>query len=359
MTLESPVFLEAIGGDALISYSARQARTILDGLFTKPGVVPASAVGGGLLVSQRGAGANFSVDVAGGLATILGVNVTAQGKYMVRNTATVNVVISAPPGSGTRIDLIYAQVRDKQADGGSNYDWQIAVSNGTVGAGVPPATPNNAISLGNVSVTAGQASVLNSNITDTRPWACAVGGITVCSTTTRPANAPLGMFIYETNTGLVSYSDGLGNWFRLAAGSDARGIIARSEVTANSASWNSVTAVTILTVNALMEAGRRYKICSMFQVGNAGGAQVAGDYMVAQHRVAGTIKSQYPQVSLSAIANLAGNTWQYDTVISDATTGTQTVTVSGTNASGTGTHQILASASNKAWLTVEDIGSLT
>ena len=100
MTLEAPVLMQPTGGDPDIDYSAQQLRTIADALLAREGVFG----GTHLAVSQRGAGANFSVDVAAGMCAIFGDDVSNQGKYVQRNTAVLNVAGTwAAPVSGTRV----------------------------------------------------------------------------------------------------------------------------------------------------------------------------------------------------------------------------------------------------------------
>jgi hypothetical protein len=165
VALNRPLYLSATGGDATFSYSAQDDRTLIDALVFGSGV----SWNNDLAVSQRAAGANFSVDVAAGHCVIPGTSVADQGKYVCQNTATLNVVITGAPGSGTRYDLIYAQVRDKAADGGSNYDFTIASLTGTVGSGLP-ATPANAIPLAQVGpIVSSTASITSALITNLRP----------------------------------------------------------------------------------------------------------------------------------------------------------------------------------------------
>ena len=143
MTLIRPLFVQQVPGDPQITYTAQELRTVIDALVGTPGVCGA----GDLAVTQRGAGANFSVDVAAGHAVVTGTSIADQGKYVVQSTATVNLTLSGAPGAGfNRFDLVYAQVRDRQADGGTSYDWVIDKVTGT-SSGVTPSTPGNAIPL--------------------------------------------------------------------------------------------------------------------------------------------------------------------------------------------------------------------
>jgi hypothetical protein len=96
VTLKQPLLMQASGGDAALSYSALDARALLDALILTEGVIGLTS----LAVTQRGAGANFSVDVATGFACITGDDVALQGKYLVQSTAVTNLAIASPPGSG-------------------------------------------------------------------------------------------------------------------------------------------------------------------------------------------------------------------------------------------------------------------
>lgn len=157
MAIESPVFMQNV------TYSARLARLLADALAPTEGVVS------GLAVSQRGAGANNSVDVALGVAIIKGDDQADQGKYAVRNTATVNVAMSAAPVSNARIDLIVLKIRDPNAGGASGDDAVLTTVDGVAsGSPVAPATPASTIVLAQVLRTSGDTSVTTGMITDVR-----------------------------------------------------------------------------------------------------------------------------------------------------------------------------------------------
>lgn len=165
MALETPVWLEAVSGDATILYSAREMRTWIDAIFAVEGVCNVAD----LKVAQRAAGANMSVDVAAGLVCISGDSVAAQGKYVARNTAVYNVAITANTGGSTRNDIIVARLFDKQADGGTQYSWNIVALAGTL------VVPPSAVLLAQIAVAPGAASIANSAITDKRTLAQMAG----------------------------------------------------------------------------------------------------------------------------------------------------------------------------------------
>ncbi|MGH3673648.1 MAG: hypothetical protein ACRDSH_23965 [Pseudonocardiaceae bacterium] len=170
MAIQTPLFLQKTGADADVTYSATNYRlALIAGLCQFPGVIDPYG-SNGLLVTQRGAGANFSVDVAAGYGIIQGGDVTLQGSYIAVNDATVNVATPSAPGSGTRIHRLVLQIRDKLNNGAyTTYDGQLQLLQDT-GSGTP-ATPASALSLAKVSISAGQANVSNANITDDRAWA--------------------------------------------------------------------------------------------------------------------------------------------------------------------------------------------
>jgi hypothetical protein len=159
--VSEPFVLQATGVDTPVQYSASTLRALLDGLYT-PG-----AFGQSFQVTQRGAGANFSVDVSGGFVGIAGGDIANQGKYLVDGIGVVNVPTPAAPGSGTRIHRIIARVRDKQSSGTyTTYDWTFELLEDTGGG--TPATPVSALSLAYVTIASGQASVTTANILDDR-----------------------------------------------------------------------------------------------------------------------------------------------------------------------------------------------
>lgn len=165
MALEVPLLLQALTGDAAISYTAQQMRGLIDAVVPLAGVTFKND----LLVTQRGAGANMSVDVAAGQAAIRGTSIALQGTYMVRNTSPVNVAVTTANATNPRIDLIVARVRDKQADGGTAYSWAPEVVTG-VAAATPaaPAVPVSSIVLAQIAVAANAVSIVTANITDKR-----------------------------------------------------------------------------------------------------------------------------------------------------------------------------------------------
>lgn len=161
MSLDTPTWLQ--NG----TYSARLDRIFADALLTegvmRPGI-------GQLLVTQRGAGANESVDIAAGYAVITGDDSADQGNYVIRNKATVNLAVTAAPVANSRIDLVCLRVNDPAAGGPAGNNAQFVYVTGVAAASPAiPATPTSAIALARILRTTGDTSVVNANITDVRP----------------------------------------------------------------------------------------------------------------------------------------------------------------------------------------------
>ncbi len=165
MALLSPLYLQALTGDPAISYTGQDFRRAVAALTPNEGTVDQND----LVVSPRAAGANMSVDVAAGRALVPGTSIANQGTYVLQSTAVENVPIATANSTNPRIDLIVAQVYDRQADGGTRYGWQpIAVAGTPASSPVPPATPNSSLVLAQVRVAAGVTSIVAADIRDRR-----------------------------------------------------------------------------------------------------------------------------------------------------------------------------------------------
>jgi hypothetical protein len=172
--------------------------------FIAEGVVGSSA----LAVTERGAGANMSVDVAAGVAWIKGDDSSAsQPCYRVYNDATKNLTVTAADATNPRIDLVIAEVRDA-AFSGVSTDWRLRVVAGTpAGSPSAPATPSNAIVLARLSVPALDTTIGTAQITDYRPRAGLAGadlGVPlVTSLPTQPYDGQVVDYLADSTNGVV------------------------------------------------------------------------------------------------------------------------------------------------------------
>ncbi len=142
--------------------------------FLTAGII--QGIGGALAVTQRGAGANMSVDVAAGRAiiqftnTVLNPNKTY--KTWFDSDSVVNVPISTADATNPRKDIIIAKIDGSVApNAGAANNCSITVVAGTpAGSPSAPAVPSGAILLATVNVAAGATSIVNANITDGRSY---------------------------------------------------------------------------------------------------------------------------------------------------------------------------------------------
>lgn len=167
-----------LGADA-VGYAGWADRTAM-GLGMSQGVVPLSRFGDvrdAMAVTQRGAGANRSVDVASGMVLIEGTDASRQGAYLGINDATVNVPLPfAPPGSLPRIDILVARIVDSEYATGPTEDvmfFEFIEGSETAGASLSnragaPAVPASAYLLADTLSSPGVTPITNSEIGERR-----------------------------------------------------------------------------------------------------------------------------------------------------------------------------------------------
>lgn len=169
MALIDPEFLQ------VRTYTALRDRLALEhGGQIQPGVWAS----GDFKATQRGAGANMSVDVAAGFALVPANDVGNKGLYHVENDGVVNVAIGASHATLPRIDQIILRVNDSTHGGDAGDTPTLTTLAGTATSGATldnrtgaAALPTGALRLADVLVGAGVTSITNANIRDRRPWA--------------------------------------------------------------------------------------------------------------------------------------------------------------------------------------------
>lgn len=149
-----------------------------NGTAIKGGIVPGFDRVSSLAVTQRGAGANMSIDVSSGQAVVPAVN-GGRSYYLYTNDATKNIVIAASHLTLARIDAVYIRIDD--ADYGETANQgQTVVITGTpnTNPSEPPAPPvGTYYKLATVRVNPSVTSIVNGNITQTaKDWVTPTGG---------------------------------------------------------------------------------------------------------------------------------------------------------------------------------------
>lgn len=154
-----------------------------------PGLQEGAYAAGSLEVTQRGAGANMSVDIAasthenGISALVQGDSVTGQALYPVPpHTAVINETITAAHATLPRVDAVILEVQDHvhDASGANIVRTRVVAGTATSGATLNnardgshggAAIPSNALHLADVLVAGAASSIANSVIRDRRKWA--------------------------------------------------------------------------------------------------------------------------------------------------------------------------------------------
>lgn len=165
------------GSPAYSSQMFRQAMGVLlspgaAGLQAQPGVRP----GPGLDVTVSGT----TITVTAGVCVVQGGSATTQGPYMLYADANTTLTLTAADGTNPRVDLIYARVRDTDADASGSRDGTILYLAGTASASpvapTPASTPSYTV-LATISVPkSGGGSPAVSYAA--RPYTAAAGGLT-------------------------------------------------------------------------------------------------------------------------------------------------------------------------------------
>lgn len=217
-----PGFLQNAGD----THTAAQLRTYLAGLTAgtysgatllraRGGVHP--ALGQEFNVTQTGS-PSMGVLVESGVASIPGTLGATQGNYLVCNDAQVSLSVTAAHATLPRIDLVVINVRDSFYSGVDD-DSQLQVVAGTPNSSpVAPTAPDNSLTVAQIAVGAAVTTIVNANITDTRIYMAATGGVINCrSDATRPTSSEIaeGQLVYTMDNNKLYLHTGSGTYVQL------------------------------------------------------------------------------------------------------------------------------------------------
>jgi hypothetical protein len=216
MTVINPPFLQNSGATNTAELSRNwlsipyASRNGTGSLIPKGGVHP--ALGNTLQVTQTGS-PSMAVIVKSGHAVIPGTEGAKQGGYSVLNDADVTLSIGAAHASLNRIDSVVFKVEDAAYSGAANTSSLVVVAGTPASSPAAPTLPANSLELARVSIVANDTSITNGEITDMRRYLTGLGGVIICTSTTRPNGNTMneGQLIYETDTDSI-YAWDLTNW---------------------------------------------------------------------------------------------------------------------------------------------------
>lgn len=154
------------------------------------------------------------------------------GAYLVTLDATKTVPLEPAEETTSRVDLVVAELVKQDEENPSGF--VVRAVRGADGSQDPPATPPGAIALATVAVTAGAGQISASDITDTRPWTCAAGGILrIRDASDRPTvGLHAGLYVHNWAEGVLEMYDGSA-WRRFVPEIDS----GWRDLTVNSPAW--------------------------------------------------------------------------------------------------------------------------
>ncbi|MEV7422877.1 hypothetical protein [Streptomyces sp. NPDC091212] len=162
------------------AYTAQQFRQALaallspgaSGLRVQPGVRP----GPGLDVTVSGS----TITITAGVCVAQGGSSTVQGPYLLHSDASVTRTLTAANATNPRIDLVYARVRDTDADASGARDGDIIYLAGAAAASPAAPTPTDATYTVLATIAVPRSGNGNPAVSyASRAYTAAVGGITV------------------------------------------------------------------------------------------------------------------------------------------------------------------------------------
>jgi hypothetical protein len=175
-----PGFLQNAGATHTAEQMRNHFGAYAGGSTASLGMIPRGGVnyarGNGLQVTQSGT-PGMSVVVKSGVAVIPGTQGAKQGVYEVLNDADVTLSIAAAHATLNRIDIVCFKVEDTAYSGVTDASSLVVVTGTPAASPVAPAAPNNSITLASVSIVALDTSITNGEITDSREYFIAAGGI--------------------------------------------------------------------------------------------------------------------------------------------------------------------------------------
>jgi hypothetical protein len=317
---------------------------------TKSGVLPGAGTPLKVLAFS-----GMNIRVSPGFALVANKSASDQGSYLVGSVTTQTLTVGTSDGINPRVDLVIAQV--DESSGTPTATVRVVAGTPAPSPSDPALTGSYAI-LARILVPANSSSVSTGNITDKRELVVTAGGVIPALSSTSITDIFDGQLRYDTDTGRLSVYTTATGWAQLAAPTTPRGIIGKFVATSNSAAWTDAAEVTVQTVPAMtFTAGRRYKITSLFAIGNPSGANAAGDIILLRHRVGGGTKGGIRVTTTAGTAGTGINGGVLVTYVDDATSGSFAVTLVAQNSSGSGSHANIAAAGLPTYTIVEDLGS--
>lgn len=292
-------------GQAAYQHPVELDRNMLEGIFSRTGMLRP----GDFTIAATATAQQISITL--GRAFLLGTESAQQGGYFVWSDATENKVFGPPSGSA-RIDSLILRVVDTQygSDPGTpRAEWDIVAG---VPSGSPTARPDSDFNSGgtyykpgawyrmaDVRINPGDTVIPGGQITRFPRYVRVPGGVTMCTSTTRPTDPVVGDQIFETDT-FRRYQHNGTTWTW-----GARGLVGGNRYTAGKGVGRALGIGTgeglsnIQTPALTLEANRSFEIRASLRLRASNVAEIT--VRVRETNVSGTPRAFY--IRIPSVAN--------------------------------------------------------
>jgi hypothetical protein len=181
-------------GTKVINAGTVAANQVAGGVFPGNGAMAVTAAGG------------MNVQISAGYCCCPNSTSALQGGYVFGLMQAQTLALQAASLTYPRIDIVVAAVNDLGTDASGAY---VQVVEGTPAVSpAAPAAPANSITLAQIAVGAAATSITPANITDTRSYVVAPGGVLPIQDESAAPAAPSSQFMYNLATGQLCTGTG-------------------------------------------------------------------------------------------------------------------------------------------------------
>lgn len=196
------------------AYSALQLRQMaIASTWYTGGTADALQITSGVINNSTGsmqvlAVSGMNIKVAAGFAVVANSTSASQSGYTTGSMTSSALTVATSDPTNPRIDLVCVTVLE---NGDSTSVGEVQIITGTpAGSPVAPSLPSNSLSLGTIAVAANASSISQGNITDTRVYTTAAGGVVPWANMNLVTTGHAGLIAYDITNGRFFHNDSTG-----------------------------------------------------------------------------------------------------------------------------------------------------
>jgi hypothetical protein len=202
----APAWVDYVTGDASSPWRCYDVGTRLFSAGTAAANQVPSGVYPGMGAMQVVAATGMNITASAGYCAVANSTSSLEGGYVFGLMTSGLLTVAAADTTNPRIDLVVAWVNDTGDDSASSY---VELVTGTPAATpAAPTAPGNSLTLAQIAVAANVTSIVSSNITDTRSYVVAPGGILPIVNEAAAPAVPPAQFMYRLDTGQLCQGTG-------------------------------------------------------------------------------------------------------------------------------------------------------